>query len=135
MKIYTTSLVSQYALIVCLSVALLFVQVFKLHMHIQHEEAPAPTGHVVDIHAAYSLHEITHETHPQHDHHAAAIDISADSYVKKVELFKLFVLLFLITSIIWCVPRLLCFHRQYLLKVKPIPLYYLLHPPLRAPPR
>lgn len=117
-----------------MAAALLFTQGLKLHMHIQHDEAPASAGHIVDVHVASSLHEITHDTHHQNAHHATAIDVDANSYVKKVEQFKLFVLLFLIAGITLCIPQLLCIHRRYTLKANLAPLYYLLHPPLRAPP-
>lgn len=121
---------SQYAFIACLSIALLFTQAFNMHRHIQHDDGAASAGHIADVHVAASL----HDTHHQDDHHATAIDLSTDSYVKKAEMPQLFLLLFFIASIVLCAPRLLCIHRRYLHKIKSVSLYYLLHPPLRAPP-
>lgn len=136
MRRYTKHLVS-YVLIACLGTALLLGQVFKLHMHIQHDENSVSAGHIADVHAAFSTHDTQHNTHHQDDvqnHHLADIKISPDGVVKKAGLFNLFVPLFLITSIFLCVPWLRCIHRQHIHKIKPIFLYYLFHPPLRAPP-
>ena len=138
MKTHTNNSVSQYALIVCMGIALLFGQAFKLHMHIQHDEVTASAGHIVDVHAASSLYNTGYDAHHQddiQDHHSSAdIDVSPDSFVKKISLFKLFVLFFFVTGFILYAPQLLRIHRQYHLKTKPASLYYLFHPPLRAPP-
>lgn len=127
--------VSQYALIVCLGVALLLGQTFKLHMHIQHDEIPSSpaTEHIVDVHVASSLHNAHHQDDFQ-DHHPAEIDISSSGFVKKVELVNPFVLLFFIISIILCVPRLRRIHKKHTSKTERPLSYYLLLPPLRAPP-
>ena len=129
--------VSRYVLIACLGITLLFGQVFKLHMHIQHDGAPASAGHVVDVHAAFSLHDTTYDTHHQDDnqnHHPADIKVSPDSVVKKTQFFNPIVLLFLIAGVILCVPRLQRIRSRYIIKTKLDSLYYLLYPPLRAPP-
>lgn len=127
--------VSRYVLVICLAIVLMFAQMFMLHIHIQHDEMSASTGFVVDVHAASSLHDTVHNTHHQgniQDHHFT--EISPDGVVKKVGLFKLFVLLFVIASIIMRVSRLQGVRRRYIFKTKLDSLYYLLQPPLRAPP-
>ena len=134
MRIHTNNPISRYALIMCLSVALLSGQVFNLHMHIQHDESSTSVGHSVDLHAASSLHDTTYNTHHKDDHHSIVIEVSTDSFVKKVGLLNLFILFFFVTGIILCVPRLLFIHRPQLLKIRPASLNFLLHPPLRAPP-
>ncbi len=130
--------VTQYVLITCLAVVLLFAQMFKLHIHIQHDEMSEPAGHVVDVHAASSLHDTTYDAHHLDNvpnHHFTDIKIFLDGVVKKVGLFNIFVLLFVIASIIIMrVSRLRCIRRRYIFKTKLDSLYYLLQPPLRAPP-
>ncbi len=132
--------VSQYALIACLVVALLLGQVFNLHMHILHDGSPlsASAGHIADVHVAFLPHDTTYDSHHQDDaqdhHHPAEIDVSATSIVKKAGLLNPFVFLFFIISIILCVPQLHRIHRNYNSRTERFPGYYLLHPPLRAPP-
>jgi hypothetical protein len=131
---------SRYALIICLGVALLFVQTFKLHWHIKHDGISSSTtaGHIVDVHVASSLHDTMYDTHHQNNaqdhHHTAEIDVSFSSFVKKTGLLNPFVLLFSIISFILCVPRLHRIRWWYALKTKLPTFDYLLHPPLRAPP-
>ena len=129
----------QYALIVFLGIALLFGQIFTQHMHVQHDEAPANTGHIVDMHAASSLHSPVDNTHHQdefqYDHHVASIDVSPDSFVKKTDSLNLLLLLVIVAVIVLAEPRLLCTSRCYDAKARQISFYYFLNPPLRAPPR
>jgi len=132
--------VSQYALIACFSIALLFGQMSKLHMHIQHDGTPSPatTKHIINVHVASSLHDITDVSHHQdniHDHHhSAEIDVSSSSFVKKVELLNPLITLFFIVIMVLCAPRLHRIRRWFAQKIKLTTLDYLLHPPLRAPP-
>lgn len=138
-KLYKTP-VFQYALILCLAIVLLFGQTFKLHMHIQYNDAPSPTiaEHIIDVHATSLLHDTTHIAHKQGNiedhHHSAGIDLSSNSFSKKTELLNLFVLILLIVSLFLYVPRLRYNYKQYIVKTKLTSLYCLLHPPLRAPP-
>jgi len=141
MRRNTNNSAPQYTFIICLSVALLFAQMFKLHMHSLHDEIPfeATTGHIVGAHVSTSLHDTGHITHHQddfleHDYHAE-VDVSADSFVKKVESLNLFVVLLFIMGFVLCAPRLQCVGKHYILKIIPVYLYYLFQPPLRAPPR
>ncbi len=138
-KHYNNS-VSQYALIVYLGIALLLGQTFKLHMHIQHDGIPSSTnaGHIIDVHVAFSPHDTTYHTHHQDNvqghYHPAEIGISSIGFVKKAGLLNSFVLLFFIISIFLCVPRLRRIHRKRYSKTERPLRYYLLQPPLRAPP-
>lgn len=106
-------------------------------MHSQHDGAT--TVHAVDVHVSASLHDAGHDTHHQDDfqdhHYHAEVDVSTDSFVKKIGLINLSVLLFFIISFVLCEPRLGCNGKHYILKIIPISLCYLFQPPLRAPPR
>lgn len=142
MRRNTNNSVSQYTFIIFLSVALLFAQMFRVHMHSQHhDDIPfeASTGHIVNVHVSTSLHDTGHDTHHQddfqeHNYHAE-VDLSIDSFVKKVNSINLFALLFFIISFVLCTPQLRCVGKQYLLKLNPVSLFYLFQPPLRAPPK
>lgn len=141
MRTNTNNSASQYSFILLLSVSFLFAQMFKAHIHSQHDSLPleTTTGHVVYAHVATSLHDTEYNTHQQDDfqdhYYHAEVDVSADSFLKKVELFNIFVLLFFIIGFVLYAPRLRCVSKRYILKIKPISLYYLFQPPLRAPPR
>lgn len=132
-----------YTFIAFVSVALLFSQAFKLHMH----AASTQHGLANDgakfgmIHVASTLHDsngadtsLVNQTH-EHGGHPAEIEISADSVVKKLELFALSIFLVFIIALVLC-------HR-FACRVRRLPreentratsLRYLLNPPLRAPP-
>ena len=133
------NLFSQYALIACLGVLLLFAQTFKSHMHIQHDEnhSSATIVLIVDIHVSSVAHNSEHDTHNQfaaQDHHGAIeIDSGSSSFVKKAGLSSPFVFL-LVISFILSVPRLIRRRRKHDAKTDRPPIFYLIHPPLRAPP-
>ena len=139
MKIRSNQTLSQHALIVFLGIALLFGQTFSQHMHNQHDEVSANAGHIVDMHAASSLHSPLNNSHHhdefQYNHHVASIDVSPDSFVKKTGSLNLLMLLVIVAVIVLSEPRLLCISRCYDAKSKHITFYYFLNPPLRAPPR
>lgn len=143
MKLQANNLAFRYALIACFSIALLFSQTFKAHMHLQHAENFAETSqqHITDVHVdiGSSLHDSPHNSHHQddfidHNFHAE-IDVSTDSFVKKVESLNSFLLLFIIVGFTLLTPRLQNICKRYTLKIKPVSLHYLFLPPLRAPPK
>ena len=137
MKRSTYNSVTRYALILCLSVVLLFSQIFRLHMHIQHDDVTASADHIVTVHAASSLQDSRYDIDRQDDvpnHHPAELKVSPDRVVMKVALLKAFILLIFIASIFLNVLPLRYFHRLYFLKNKLTSLSYLFRPPLRAPP-
>lgn len=139
MRKYTNNSFFQYALIACLAIALILGQVVKLHMHIEHDDVLSSTSteHIVDVHVASSLHDSAHDTHHQDDfqdhHHQAEIKVSPDSVVKKIESFNSYILLFLFVSFFFGIPKLRSVFRQNI-HTKLTSTYYLLSPPLRAPP-
>lgn len=111
-------------------------------MHIQHDDDFSETSqkHIVDVHVdvGSSLHNSSHNTHHQddfldHQYHAE-VDVSTDSFVKKVGLTDLLVLLFFIIGFILFAPHIQNVSKRYIQKIKPATLYYLIQPPLRAPP-
>ena len=128
----------QYMFILYLCIALLMAQASGLHMHVQHDDhSSSASGHIVDIHTASTHHDDidTHHHRAQDDHHPAAIDISQDYLVKKTSLLDSLVLIVLFIGLFLFIPRLRRISSQW--RYKPpnvIPCYYLLQPPLRAPP-
>lgn len=125
----------RYVLITFLAVALLSGQVFKLHIHIQHDGflSSAPTEQAIS-----STHDTTYNIHHQDDtqssYHSAEVDVSFDSFVKKISSLDVFAfLLFVFFGIIYF-PKLLRLQRQFSFKFKFKFFYNLIQPPLRAPP-
>ena len=141
MKLQSNSSAYRYALIVCLSIALLLSQTFKAHVHLHHDNfSGSAHQHTVDLHVDinHSDHNETndilhHEDALNHQNHAE-IDVSSESLVKKIKQTDLSVLLFLIIAFVLFTPRIQRDCKRYLCKAKPISLYYLFQPPLRAPP-
>ncbi len=133
------NLFSQYALITCLGVLLLFAQTFKSHMHIQHDgnHSSAATEHIIDIHVSSAAHDSEHDTHSQlaaQDHHGAIeIDTGSSSFAKKAGLSSPLVFL-LVISYILSIPRVIRRRKEHETKTDRPPNFYLFHPPLRAPP-
>ncbi len=131
-----------YLLVLCISVMLLLSQAEGFHMHLEHDDhsmssEPALNVHVVGVHPQSTVHDFdltNHHDKNQSDHSAAAIDVSTDKLAKKISsldplgIVLLFAILFLVS------PRLrrLCRHRSG--RISFISCYYLLQPPLRAPP-
>lgn len=142
MKRQSTQSVSRYALIVWLSVTLLFVQTFNPHMHIGHGEnsSPATVEHMADIHihTASFLHGIYDNLHYQgnfqNHHHMEEITVSPDGLVKKTGSLNPLVFLIFIVTLVLYVPRLRRIRRIFDSKTERPPRYYLVHPPSRAPP-
>lgn len=134
MRKYANNSFFQYALIASLAIALIFGQVFKLHMHIEHDEASssATSEHTLGMHAAFSLPDITRITDNQ-DSHPSEIKVSPDSVVKKIESFNAYLFLSLFLTLFLGIPALRSIFRQYI-QTKLTSTYYLLCPPLRAPP-
>ena len=140
MKRKNYSSFSKYALIACFAMALLLGQTFKLHMHIGHEDisSSATTSHIVDVHADTPLmHSGSHNSmhdHLDEEHHADEIDFSYSSLVKKNLSLNQFVFFFFIISIVLSLPQLSHFLRKQDFTLQQAISYYLLQPPLRAPP-
>lgn len=131
--------IAKYALILCLGTALLLAQTIKLHMHLQHDEiSPSIMAeHTIGVHMAFSQHDTLHNGHYEdgiEDHHSSEIGVSSAGFTKKADLLNPFILLFFIISIIFYIPRLYRFCKKPNLQTERPPGYYLLHPPLRAPP-
>jgi hypothetical protein len=107
-------------------------------MHIEHDDvlSSTTTKHILDVHVATSLHDSTQDTHHHddfQDHHQADIKVSPDSVVKKIESFSPYILLILFVNFFLGLPQLRFIFRQYI-QTKLTSTYYLLSPPLRAPP-
>ncbi len=126
-------------LVLCLSVTLLLSQVVGLHMHLEHDghSMSSESAHIVGVHPQSTVHDFdltNHHGEHQSDHSAVAIDVNTDKLVKKTSLLGplgivlLFVILFLAN------PRLRRLRRQWSGRTSFTSCYYLLQPPLRAPP-
>jgi len=129
-KTYNNS-IFQYMFILYLCIVLLMAQASGLHMHVQHDDhSSSASEHIVDIHTAS-----THHHGAQDDHHPAAIDISQDYLVKKTSLLDPLVLIIFFIGLFLFIPRLRHISSQWRYKPPNVnPCYYLLQPPLRAPP-
>lgn len=138
MKKLTHNSAFKYTLIACLAIALIFGQLFKLHMHIEHDDVQTSTSssHSMGIHTAFSFIDLEHAT-AQHDksqdNHPSEIKASPDSVVKKIESFTPYLLLFLLIFAFLGLPQLRIAYIQNI-QSKLTSSYYLLNPPLRAPP-
>jgi len=133
---YHHNSIFQYLLVLCLSLVLLLAQTNRLHMHLEHDSHSDTSGHVVDVHSASMLHdfELTHHDGLNNDHHPAAIDVSSDNLITKSNLLNPLVLILLFAGLFLALPRLVCRLRHSSYKILFTLRYYLLHPPLRAPP-
>ena len=131
MEIYMNNSLFRYRVTICMVFLLLFAQMFSLHIHFQHEES-ATSEHVVEVHVATFDDE--HQVDYQDLHHSEEIKINAESVIKKMEFFSSFVLLFFLAIISLYLPKLLSIHQQFI-KTKFTTHFYLLNPPLRAPPQ
>jgi hypothetical protein len=109
-------------------------------MHIQQDtnSASNTTGQAHDVHIASSLHDPMPESDhdaSHHNRHVAEVNISADSLVKKIELLGFFSLLFFVISMLLYKQQAVRLSRPDIVESRPPTSLYLLHPPLRAPPR
>lgn len=140
MRAKSSNLLYHYALIACIGITLLLGQTFKLHMHIQHEEnySSNVSNQILDVHIASSLHDTTPVSDhggSHHSHHVAEVDISSDSLVKKIDSQTLLLILFFIVSTLLYRQHAVRIARPGIVESVPTTSFYLLHPPLRAPPR
>jgi hypothetical protein len=138
MKNHTNNSVSRYVFVACLAIALILSQVFKLHMHIVHDDShPAfGTQQVLDIHPVIKVHEVTDGSQDQNDfqnHHLNDVKVTPDSIAKKVDSFSLDLLLFLFISFFLSSVKTRSVFRKNTRAIL-ISTYYLINPPLRAPP-
>ena len=138
MKKLTNNSVFKYTLIACLATALIFGQLFKLHMHVEHDDLHTSTSssHSMALHTAFSFIDLEHITAQQdnsQENHPSEIKASPDSVVKKIESFTPYLLLFLSIFIFLGLPQLRVIFIQNI-HSKLTSSYYLLNPPLRAPP-
>lgn len=134
MEKYQNNPISHYLLVLCLSLALILSQTNRLHMHLQHDDhSSVASGHIVDVHTTTIQHDM--DLADRHnDHHTAAIDINTDNLVKKTHSLNPLVLILFVIGLFLYLPRLISLPRSRSYQTLFISCYYLLHPPLRAPP-
>lgn len=143
MKRNNYNVLSTYALIACLGVVLVLGQMFKLHIHFEHDNNSSNDEHVVNVHVDTSvlhnsLHTLISDNHHEDNldegHHADEINISNSSLVKKSVSLNQFVFFFFVISIVISLLFLSRFLRIRYFTSKQSSHYYLFQPPLRAPP-
>lgn len=134
MKKYQNNPVMYYLLVLCLSLALILSQTNRLHMHLQHDDLLSiDSGHIADVHTTTIQHDMDLAEH-HNDHHVAAIDINTDNLVKKTHSLNPLLLLLLVIGLFLFRPLLISLRRPRPYQTLFTSCYYLLHPPLRAPP-
>lgn len=106
-------------------------------MHLQHEDniLLGNQTHVLEIHTvadSYSFF-ISNEFSDSLPH--GEIDLGSDGLIKNLSSLDFIALLFLLAGLIITAPMLLCASKRYIQKSRPVSLYYLFQPPLRAPPQ
>lgn len=132
----------RYLLILCLSVALLLPQSDKLHMHLEQDDHSVVSehaihSHAIDTHPDFHMHDFELTNHNEaslNNHSANAIDMSTEKLLIKASLLSavIFILFYLISLL--SIARLWTVTRQTLCNIPFLSRYYLLQPPLRAPP-
>lgn len=125
-------------LVVSLCLSVLFVQMFQFHMHIGHAENVSEHGHLVNIHMESTSHAVSHDTIYQNDtevDHSAELDINPVAVKSKIDLSKLYLVFLIILTVAFLGFRTRNTFSAYNRKLNFTSLYYLLNPPLRAPPQ
>ena len=131
---------AMYALIVYMGIAPLIAQTIELHMHLLHDQSSpfAMADHTIGVHMAFLHPDTFHNNHHQDgiaNHHSTETGINAKGIMDKTDLLSPVFLLFFVISILLYVPRIYRIRKKPDLHAIRPPGYYLLHPPLRAPPR
>lgn len=129
----------KYLLVLCLSVTLLLSQAEDLHVHLEHDDhsVASDSAHNVSAHPQSTAHDFdltNHHDEYQSDHSAVAIDVSTDKLAKKINSFDPLVIVVLFAIFFLASPLLRSVGRQRSGRTSFTSCYYLLQPPLRAPP-
>jgi hypothetical protein len=130
--------VLRYVVIICIVTALAFGQFFKLHMHVDHSEEASNQEHEINLHVApQSSHILQDGIHHQDDFHSHSHDVvnfdptvalSKASVLKQVVAIIVFIIFALQFSQVFRVFKRYTYNDKFKI------VYYLLSPPLRAPP-
>ena len=135
-KVHNNSMF-KYLLVLCLSITLLLSQADRLHMHLEHDDHATSSGHIPGAHPESTSHDLaltSHHGEHQDTHSAVAIDVSVDKLPNKINSLSSLALALLFTVLFLTIPRLRRVPRQKIYKIPFACCYYLLQPPLRAPP-
>jgi len=115
----------QYLLILCFSFVLIFLQTNKLHSHlVDDDHASVVSAHVHDFEL------INHHG----EDYSTQIDTHSDNLINKVNSLNPLLLILLVSGFFLYIPRLVCLLKKRRYKIRFIACYYLIQPPLRAPP-
>jgi len=137
-KLHNNSML-KILLILCFGFTLLLSQASKMHMHLELDNHAISSGHghanthVAGIHPESTPHDFNLTNH-QNNHSTSAVDISAEKLQNKTNLLNLLVLIWLFFCLFLYSPRLRSVARLALSIIPFTSRYYLLQPPLRAPP-
>jgi hypothetical protein len=133
--------VFKYLLVLCIGFTLLLAQTNLLHIHIEHENHSKLSGyvtseHAVGVHAASIQHDfnLMHHDGFHVDHQHTVVDVSSDYLIKKANLSNPLVLILLFIGLFLVMPSLAYMVRQRFYTILITSCYYILQPPLRAPP-
>jgi len=127
----------RYLLVLSLSFTLMLSQTDRLHIHLEHEDHPMSSEHIVHVHPELTLHDFGLENHHdgnQDNHSAKVVDMSSDKLLKKMNLFDPIDLILLFIALFLIILRLSSVSRHGLYNTPTSSYRYLLQPPLRAPP-
>ena len=128
--------ISLYVLVIYVITALLLSQTFKMHAHTQHDDS---NSHAVNAHIAFSQHDTLpgefHQDEFDEHYHSSEVEIGNASIVKKTQLLNPFAMLLFIVILVLFTAQICLHQRRQQYKTEKPTNYYLLSPPLRAPPQ
>ena len=128
------------SILLCVVFLMLFGQIFKLHLHLDHvhhhDSNSSIVEQIINFHPSSLNHDVNDEHHNADTfHHGAEIEISVDTYVSKVDLLKSFLYVFVsfigLFLLLKSVVVLRTNRADFLIKETK----QLFTPPLRAPPQ
>lgn len=131
----------KHLLVLCLSITLLLAQAGKLHVHLENNDHSEPSAHVhvessshvLGVHPESTPHDFGLLNH--HDNHsAAAVDVSPEKLLKSTGFINPLAIILLFIGLFLFIPRRASVCRPWFDKTFFPRCYYLLQPPLRAPP-
>ncbi len=123
--------------IICLCLIMLFVQTFKVHVHVEHLNSLPDSVHMTEVHFDSSSHKHYHGGHDQLDFestHPPHLDVNPTGTIVKLDLIKISLTFVLLLLIVFLIPWIKNSFRLYVVKETIVSRFFLLFPPLRAPP-
>lgn len=116
---------------------MLFVQTFKIHVHVEHLNSLPDSVHMTEVHFDSSSHKQYHDLHDQLDFestHPPHLDVNPTGTIAKLDLIKLSTTFVLILLIVFQLPEIKNSFKLYVVNETIVSRFFLFFPPLRAPP-